>query len=127
MSHTEIRHSYYPKATIPVVEGTSTLRDALLLMNDRELGFCIVEDHNGVVIGVFSDGDLRRKLVDMNINFTALMLTDMSDLCSAPFQFTESEDRIIEKFNDGFIGELPHLDADGRLLGLFRLLRIRGI
>ena len=60
----------------------------------------------------------------MNINFTALMLTEMAHLCTKNFIYTADRSNI-EKMSDRSIGELPLLNARGELKGLYRRLKIR--
>lgn len=48
--------------TLPLVEQHTSLRGALLEMSDKQLGMTGVVDDSGLLIGVFTDGDLRRAL-----------------------------------------------------------------
>jgi arabinose-5-phosphate isomerase len=47
---------------IPAVSADVTLRDALFEMTDKGLGMTAIVDSNGKVMGIFTDGDLRRTL-----------------------------------------------------------------
>jgi len=47
---------------MPVVAEDTLLREALVEMSEKGLGTTAVLDHDGGVIGVFTDGDLRRTL-----------------------------------------------------------------
>jgi arabinose-5-phosphate isomerase len=47
---------------LPSVSDSATLSEALLEMTAKRLGFTTVLDHDGHLIGVFSDGDLRRAI-----------------------------------------------------------------
>lgn len=47
---------------IPVVNETSTLKDAILEITSKRLGTTCVVDKNGVLLGIITDGDLRRLL-----------------------------------------------------------------
>ncbi len=47
---------------LPSVSDSATLSEALLEMTAKRLGFTTVLDHDGRLIGVFSDGDLRRAI-----------------------------------------------------------------
>jgi arabinose-5-phosphate isomerase len=46
----------------PSVSEGATLSEALLEMTAKRLGFTTVLDNNGRLMGVFSDGDLRRAI-----------------------------------------------------------------
>jgi arabinose-5-phosphate isomerase len=49
-------------ATIPQVGEDANLREALLEMTGKGLGMTGVVDRHGVLVGIFTDGDLRRVL-----------------------------------------------------------------
>lgn len=49
-------------ADIPVVEPDTLLRDALLEMTRKGLGMTTIISADGDLLGVFTDGDLRRTL-----------------------------------------------------------------
>lgn len=45
---------------IPIVQQNASLKDALIEMNDKSLGMTCVVDSSQKLIGIFTDGDLRR-------------------------------------------------------------------
>ncbi|MBT5230499.1 MAG: KpsF/GutQ family sugar-phosphate isomerase [Methylococcales bacterium] len=47
---------------IPRVNDTATIRDALLEMSKKGLGMTAIENNAGELVGLFTDGDLRRAL-----------------------------------------------------------------
>ena len=47
---------------VPMVSADVTLRDALLEMTDKGLGMTAIVDPGNEILGVFTDGDLRRTL-----------------------------------------------------------------
>lgn len=49
---------------IPTVPGGTTLNTALLEVSGKGLGMTSVQDANGGLLGIFTDGDLRRALDD---------------------------------------------------------------
>ncbi len=51
-------------ARMPSVTADVTLRDALLEMTDKGLGMTAIVDDDNVVLGIYTDGDLRRTLDD---------------------------------------------------------------
>lgn len=53
---------------LPIVSRETKLKDAILKMSEGRLGSVIITDEDNKVIGLLSDGDLRRAL--MNDNFT---------------------------------------------------------
>ena len=55
----DIMHS---GADNPVVNGATTVQDALFVITDKGLGAVSVVDDNEIMIGVLTDGDIRRGL-----------------------------------------------------------------
>ncbi|SNS25285.1 KpsF/GutQ family sugar-phosphate isomerase [Pseudomonas segetis] len=47
---------------LPTVKRGTSLREALLVMTQKGLGMTVVIDENGLLAGIFTDGDLRRTL-----------------------------------------------------------------
>ncbi|NJM24388.1 MAG: CBS domain-containing protein [Bacteroidia bacterium] len=56
------------KAYNPVVDAGSSLNEALVKMTESGFGSVVVTNGNGHVLGVFTDGDLRRKLQEEGRN-----------------------------------------------------------
>jgi arabinose-5-phosphate isomerase len=47
---------------VPIVNANTPLKDALYVISSKKLGITGVVDAQGALIGVFTDGDLRRKI-----------------------------------------------------------------
>lgn len=47
---------------LPIVKPNDTLNDTLVVMTGGRLGLAVVVDENDLVLGIFTDGDLRRQL-----------------------------------------------------------------
>jgi arabinose-5-phosphate isomerase len=65
-------------AEVPRVFDSVLVSEALLEMTEKKLGMTAVVDHNGYVIGVFTDGDLRRMLeksLDVHVTPVADVMT----------------------------------------------------
>ena len=50
--------------SLPLVSGQQNLREVLLVISQKALGMAGVIDENGKLLGIFTDGDLRRVLDD---------------------------------------------------------------
>ncbi|MBE9516321.1 MAG: KpsF/GutQ family sugar-phosphate isomerase [Proteobacteria bacterium] len=48
--------------TIPIIKDSASLQDALLEMSSKGLGMTAIVNKNNEMIGIFTDGDLRRTL-----------------------------------------------------------------
>ncbi|QKF74352.1 D-arabinose 5-phosphate isomerase [Aliarcobacter faecis] len=51
------------KDNLPIVSRETKLKDAIITMSEGRLGSVIIEDEENRVIGILSDGDLRRALM----------------------------------------------------------------
>ena len=68
---------------IPRVTSDTMLSEALLEMSTKGFGLTTVVDNDGNLLGVFTDGDLRRTL-DSGRN---IQQTPIADVMSADFKF----------------------------------------
>jgi len=58
---------------VPSVLNTARVSDALLVMTEKKMGMTAVVDQDNQIVGVFTDGDLRRMLEkDLQINTTEI-------------------------------------------------------
>jgi arabinose-5-phosphate isomerase len=63
---------------VPIVMSNTTIKDALLEITSKGIGITAVADENNMLLGVFTDGDLRRTLdskVDINTCCIANVMT----------------------------------------------------
>ncbi len=61
---------------IPLVTKNATLKDAIIEMSAKGLGMTGVVDNNNILVGIFTDGDLRRWF-DHESFSTSLKITDV--------------------------------------------------
>ncbi|GGB83580.1 arabinose 5-phosphate isomerase KdsD [Marinobacterium zhoushanense] len=61
---------------IPVVGAETSVRDALLEMTRKHLGMTAVIDSNSALLGIFTDGDLRRTL-DQEVDLKQTRISDV--------------------------------------------------
>lgn len=66
---------------IPKVNEQALLQEALLEMSDKSLGMTAVVDDNDKLVGIFTDGDLRRVLAQQVNILTALLRDHMTSHC----------------------------------------------
>lgn len=63
------------KDNLPIVSRETKLKDAIVIMSEGRLGNVIVLDENKKVVGVLSDGDLRRALMKDDFSLDCNVLT----------------------------------------------------
>jgi len=62
---------------IPSVPANASLGDALLEISGKRLGMTAISDGDGVLLGLFTDGDLRRTLNDAEVNVHTTQIADV--------------------------------------------------
>lgn len=61
---------------VPLVKTHTLLSEALVEMTQKSLGMTIVTDNEGCIVGIFTDGDLRRT-IEKNVNFNQTPIADV--------------------------------------------------
>ena len=105
---------------MPVVTPEASMKSAIVEMTAKRLGTVCVVDQNGVLLGIFTDGDLRRLLEKLENPFTLLareaMTTNPKSL--SPDSLSAAALRIMEQHS---ITVLPVVDAGKKLVGIIHL------
>ncbi len=65
------KHFLIPKAQLPLTNKTMPLKEALVLMSAARLGHIIIVNEKDEVEGIFSDGDLRRAIMQKDFDINA--------------------------------------------------------
>lgn len=125
MCQTEL--NFYEPEDIPIVLETSSVRDCLMEMNAKNCGFAFISNTSNIMVGLITDGDFRRIITKPNVNFSALMISDVKMIMKKKFSFIKSTNavdarEILERLE---INELPYLGDDNEIRGVFRVLKIR--
>ncbi|GAB4289408.1 MAG: arabinose-5-phosphate isomerase KdsD [Thiohalomonadaceae bacterium] len=107
--------------SIPRVGAEASLRDALLEMTRKGLGMTSVVDDGGHIIGIFTDGDLRRLLDHGEVDIAGMQVAQvMTRGCTTihPDRLAAEALHIMEEKR---INALPVVDADGLLCGAINM------
>lgn len=114
---TDIMHS---GDNLPKVLQTATLGDALVEMTRSGLGMTTVVDDSNNLLGIFTDGDLRRALDgDSNPRDTAI-----SGLMTANCRTVQAEQlaaEALQVMDSHAVNALPVLNAQGELVGALNM------
>jgi len=105
---------------VPAVQPDVSLRDALLEMTDKGLGMTAIVDADGRILGVYTDGDLRRTL-DGGADIRKTIIRDvMHEKCK-----TVAEDVLaaeaLHVLEENKITSLLVADADNVLIGALNI------
>jgi arabinose-5-phosphate isomerase len=103
-------------ADLPRVGPETPLQDGLIEITRKALGMTVVVDADDRVLGVFTDGDLRRTLGRRSDVLTARMREVMTPNCKTigPRELAAEAVHLMEVHR---ITVLPVVDAGGKLLG----------
>jgi len=105
---------------MPKVSEFATVSEALLEMSKKGLGMTAIVDQQDKVLGIYTDGDLRRSL-DKNINVHKTVISDvMSKNCRTtnPGELAASMVKIMDdKGINGFLVT----DENNKLIGAFNM------
>jgi arabinose-5-phosphate isomerase len=98
------------------VQSGAKVKEAVLAMTGARSGCVAVVDENDKLLGIFTDGDLRRHLIDTpNITETAIdSVMTRKPITLKPDQLAVDILKIYEEKN---IDDLVVVDVDNRLVG----------
>ena len=103
---------------LPVVHHQSSLNETLLVMTSGRLGLAVVVDDEDNVVGIFTDGDLRRKLAE-HTNLTVEIQTLMTKTPKSVDQQMRASDAL-SLMNENAISQLLVL-KDRQLIGVISI------
>jgi arabinose-5-phosphate isomerase len=63
--------------TVPRVGAAATVSEALVEMSRKRLGMTAVVDDDGHLLGLYTDGDLRRSLDDSNVDLRTTRIDEV--------------------------------------------------
>ena len=105
---------------MPVVHENDTLREALLIMTEKGLGMTGIVDDEKTVLGIYTDGDLRRTL-DKNIDVhTALIKDVMTKNCKTTQAHLLAAEALTE-MQQHKINAMLVVDEKNKLLGALNM------
>lgn len=103
----------------PIVKEDTSVRDALVAITGARAGSCSVVDEKGILVGIFTDGDLRRHF-EKKVNHDLSLETVGTVMTVAPR--TIHQDKLaaeaLKILREKKIDELPVVDDEGKAVGL---------
>lgn len=105
---------------IPQVAPEAPLREALLEMSRKGLGMTAVTSADGLLQGVFTDGDLRRSL-DKGIDVHHTVVADLMTRGGRVAKLRQLAVEALTLMEEHKINALPVVDDEGRLIGAFNM------
>ncbi|HEU0188145.1 MAG TPA: CBS domain-containing protein, partial [Gallionellaceae bacterium] len=117
---THVRDIMHTGAKVPSVPENATLADAILEMSRKGLGMTAVVDGVDHVLGIYTDGDLRRTL-EKKLDFGS---TPVSAVMSRKPQCTSPDALAVEAVSimeERKINQMLVTDADNKLVGALNM------
>ena len=105
----------------PVLSAKDTLKKALDEMTKHRLGIACFTNDSNELIGILTDGDLRRLLLTRQNPLPALLVTSAIEVGHSSPTSIQSEQSLIEAatlMHNKQIWDLPVVDKNKKLLGL---------
>lgn len=117
---THVRDVMHTHASIPSVPDTATLADAVLEISRKGLGMTAIVDAQHHLLGIYTDGDLRRTL-EKKLDFSTTPITSVmsrTPRCIGPDALAVEAVQLMEQFN---INQLLVVDAGKKVVGALNM------
>ncbi|RUM77870.1 MAG: D-arabinose 5-phosphate isomerase [Candidatus Thioglobus sp.] len=100
---------------IPTASADTKLLDALLVMSQKKLGMVLITD-NDVLLGIFTDGDLRRVL-EAHSDIQSLTIGDVMTANCKSISADKPAMAAVQMMDEFNLNSLPVVDDDNRVVG----------
>ncbi|MEZ9709066.1 nucleotidyltransferase family protein [Vibrio breoganii] len=99
-----------------LIPESSTIKQALEIINSEALRVAVVVDQKQVLLGMISDGDIRRGLLnDLTLSDSVVKVMNTSPITA---KFGASKESLVELMEQKQILSVPLIDRGGRIVGL---------
>ena len=109
--------------SFPIVNDSTILKEALERMDDFRLGIACVVDHDSQLLGIITDGDIRRKLLVVQKPLAAFFIDDVINQAIKNPVTTSSEISLadaVSLMEEEKVWDLPVVD-NSKLVGMLHL------
>lgn len=105
---------------IPIVSKETSIIDSLLVMSQKSLGMVLITDKNNTLLGIFTDGDLRRA-IEKNINFQDLSIKDVMTQNCKSIQPNKPALIALQMMEEYSLNSLPVVDGNNQVIGAINM------
>jgi DeoR family transcriptional regulator, catabolite repression regulator len=109
---------------VPVIKEAVILKEALEEMGRTRLGIACIVNNDNKLLGILTDGDIRRKLLKVQKPFSAFFVDDALDhAIRGPMTIKPGDTLVhaVSVMEQKQIWDLPVVDDKGLLVGLLHL------
>lgn len=119
-----VRNVMMPLDLVPVVRHDTIFKEALEEMGRKQMGIACIVSPESKLLGILTDGDIRRMLLRVQKPFSAFFVDDaLAHAIDLPL--TVGPDytlvRAVELMDEKRVWDLPVVSSDGTLEGLLHL------
>ena len=111
----------------PVVKKDTILKEAIETMGSSNLGIISVVDNSDTLLGIITDGDLRRKLLKVQKPLSFFLIDDVIDHCIKEPLTILLEVKLMDALKimeDNEIWDLPVVNENKKLIGMLHLHQV---
>jgi arabinose-5-phosphate isomerase len=116
-----IRDIMHGEEELPLVGEQALLRDVVGVMTDRRFGCAGVVDANGQLVGIFTDGDLRRSIGRITDTTRIAECMTRSPKVAAPSELAAQAVAVMNRHNINVLFVTDRLDGRERPIGILHL------
>ena len=119
-----VKNLLIPKSKIPILGEKNILKEALESMMKHKYGICFCVKNNGTLSGILTDGDIRRKILNIQKPFSALLGDDLVlHINKKPKKilFNSNINKAFTMMKKNLIWDLPVIDGKNKLQGMLHL------
>jgi CBS domain-containing protein len=120
----KVKDVMIPVEKFPIIEKTTILKEALTEMGEANLGLVCIVNENKELMGLITDGDLRRKLLKVQKPFSSFFVDDaLIHAKKNPITCSPDDElkKIVNLMGEKQIWDLPVVDKNKKLVGLLHL------
>ena len=115
-----VRRLMHSGETMPLIDRGSSMHDAVVEMSEKRLGMVGVTDHEGCLVGVITDGDLRRN-IERGLDHTAEEFMTPDPKTIAPDSLVADALALFEEFKITALFVVDETEGTRRPVGVLHI------
>ena len=104
----------------PIVSPEALLLDSLLVMSEKALGMVLIADNNNALLGIYTDGDLRRVL-EKEVSLQNLTIGEVMTKNCKSIHAEKPALSALELMDECSLNSLPVVNSEGRIVGAINM------
>lgn len=104
----------------PIVTPDVSLLEALMVMSEKALGMVLIAENDNTLLGIFTDGDLRRVL-EKNTRISGLSIGDVMTKQCKSIEAEKPAIAAVEMMDEYNLNSLPVVNANDKIVGAINM------